>query len=83
MKAVLVILGMLLLVLLAGRLHQMKRKRRRGKAGALLLGEEERTLLRERVPLYARMPEVMRRRLGGVAPPGAPMARPGGADRRS
>ena len=66
MKAVLVILGMLLLVLLAGRLHQMKRERRRGKAGALLLGEEERTLLRERVPLYARMPEVMRRRLDSV-----------------
>ena len=66
MKAVLVILAMLAVVLLAGTLHRMLRNRGRGEVRAVRLGDAERALLREHVPLYARMPEDIRRRLDGV-----------------
>ena len=66
MKAVLVILAMLAVVLLAGTLHRMLRNRGRGEVRAVRLGDAERALLREHVPLYSRMPEDIRRRLDGV-----------------
>ena len=66
MKAVLVILAVLALVLLVGGLHRLVRNRRRAEVRAVALGEEERSMLCECVPLYARMPEETRRKLDGL-----------------
>ena len=50
MKAFGVIMAIMVVVLLVGGIHRRLRNRRRGEVRAMLLGEEERALLCEKVP---------------------------------
>lgn len=67
MKAFGVIIVIMVVVLLVGGVHRRMRNRRRGEVRAMLLGEEERALLHEKVPLYARMPVGLQHKLEGLA----------------
>ena len=61
-----VIVAIIAVVFLAGGLHRGFRKRRREEALSTSLSEEERVLLIEKVPLYARMPGDLQIKLDGL-----------------
>ena len=66
MEALGVIVAIIAVVLLAGGLHRSARKRRREEVRSTSLAEEEKALLIEKVPLYARMPGDLQVKLDGL-----------------